>query len=257
MPSTGISTAAPSFDVMMTGRPDRNSARPRCTPTCLGEPNRPELPLVLMSPHTLAPSTRNRLDRTRTRPSGFYSIGDVFFATRLQSPSHEISWHDAARSESRYYMMTDGRLGKRDPRDSRDPENGAQTSPWAAVPEAFRGRRWAVATSLGGTFRPLRQGVVDELMVVGQCGQSIDARIATPSGHSHYINGEAGLAHLHRLRALVDAVVVGVGTAIAGRSAVDGAPGRGPKPGAGRRRSEWPVTADRTRARCGRYPPCS
>jgi riboflavin-specific deaminase-like protein len=50
--------------------------------------------------------------------------------------------------------------------------------------------------------------------VVGQCGQSIDARIATPTGHSHYINGEAGLAHLHRLRALVDAVVVGVGTAI-------------------------------------------
>jgi riboflavin-specific deaminase-like protein len=51
-------------------------------------------------------------------------------------------------------------------------------------------------------------------MVVGQCGQSIDARVATPTGHSHYINGEAGLAHLHRLRALVDAVVVGVGTAI-------------------------------------------
>jgi riboflavin-specific deaminase-like protein len=51
--------------------------------------------------------------------------------------------------------------------------------------------------------------------VVGQCGQSIDGRIATPTGHSHYINGEAGLAHLHRLRALVDAVVIGVGTAIA------------------------------------------
>ena len=50
--------------------------------------------------------------------------------------------------------------------------------------------------------------------MVGQCGQSIDARIATPTGHSHYINGEAGLAHLHRLRALVDAVVVGVGTAM-------------------------------------------
>jgi riboflavin-specific deaminase-like protein len=51
--------------------------------------------------------------------------------------------------------------------------------------------------------------------VVGQCGQSIDGRIATPTGHSHYINGEAGLAHLHRLRALVDAVLIGVGTAIA------------------------------------------
>jgi riboflavin-specific deaminase-like protein len=52
-------------------------------------------------------------------------------------------------------------------------------------------------------------------VVVGQFGQSIDARIATPTGHSHYINGAAGLAHLHRLRALVDAVVVGIGTAVA------------------------------------------
>jgi diaminohydroxyphosphoribosylaminopyrimidine deaminase/5-amino-6-(5-phosphoribosylamino)uracil reductase len=64
-------------------------------------------------------------------------------------------------------------------------------------------------------FGPLRQGAVDDLVVVGQLGQSIDARIATVSGHSKYINGAAGLAHLHRLRALVDAVVVGVGTALA------------------------------------------
>lgn len=52
-------------------------------------------------------------------------------------------------------------------------------------------------------------------MVVGQFGQSIDARIATQTGHSRYINGAAGLAHLHRLRALVDAVVAGIGTALA------------------------------------------
>jgi diaminohydroxyphosphoribosylaminopyrimidine deaminase/5-amino-6-(5-phosphoribosylamino)uracil reductase len=64
-------------------------------------------------------------------------------------------------------------------------------------------------------FGPLRQGIRDNLVVVGQFGQSIDARIATPTGHSHYINGAAGLAHLHRLRALVDAVVVGIGTAVA------------------------------------------
>jgi riboflavin-specific deaminase-like protein len=61
----------------------------------------------------------------------------------------------------------------------------------------------------------LRRGTADDLVVVGQSGQSIDARIATPTGHSHYINGAAGLAHLHRLRALVDAVVVGIGTALA------------------------------------------
>jgi riboflavin-specific deaminase-like protein len=64
-------------------------------------------------------------------------------------------------------------------------------------------------------FGPLRKGAIDDLVLVGQCGQSIDARVATPTGHSHYINSEAGLAHLHRLRALVDAVVIGVGTAIA------------------------------------------
>ena len=61
-------------------------------------------------------------------------------------------------------------------------------------------------------FGPLRHGRVDDLVVVGQCGQSIDARIATATGHSHYINGPDGLAHLHRLRALVDAAVVGIGT---------------------------------------------
>src|SRR6187402_131582 len=52
-------------------------------------------------------------------------------------------------------------------------------------------------------------------MVVGQIGQSLDGRIATESGHSKYINGPSGLTHLHRLRALVDAVVIGVGTAVA------------------------------------------
>ena len=57
--------------------------------------------------------------------------------------------------------------------------------------------------------------MVDDLMVVGQLGQSLDGRIATESGHSKYINGPAGLVHLHRLRALMDAVVIGVGTAIA------------------------------------------
>jgi riboflavin biosynthesis pyrimidine reductase len=64
-------------------------------------------------------------------------------------------------------------------------------------------------------FGPLRGGRVDALVVVGQFGQSIDARIATVTGHSRYINGPAGLAHLHRLRALVDAVLIGVSTAIA------------------------------------------
>ena len=59
---------------------------------------------------------------------------------------------------------------------------------------------------MGDDLGPLRLGAIDDLVVVGQLGQSLDGRIATPTGHSHYINGPAGLNHLHRLRALVDAV---------------------------------------------------
>ncbi|MGY4877184.1 RibD family protein [Vreelandella aquamarina] len=51
--------------------------------------------------------------------------------------------------------------------------------------------------------------------VVAQLGQSMDGRIATQSGHSHYINGQESLVHLHRLRAMCDAVVIGAGTACA------------------------------------------
>ncbi|MEO0762459.1 MAG: RibD family protein, partial [Pseudomonadota bacterium] len=52
-------------------------------------------------------------------------------------------------------------------------------------------------------------------VVIGQLGQSLDGRIATPTGASKYINGREALTHLHRLRASVDAVVVGIGTALA------------------------------------------
>jgi len=79
----------------------------------------------------------------------------------------------------------------------------------------FRSGDQPLAQPWSEIFGPLRRGVVDGLMVVGQIGQSLDGRIATESGHSKYINGPAGLTHLHRLRALVDAVVIGVGTAIA------------------------------------------
>lgn len=50
---------------------------------------------------------------------------------------------------------------------------------------------------------------------VGQLGLSLDGRIATDSGESRYINGHEALHHLHRVRALVDAVLVGAGTVIA------------------------------------------
>jgi diaminohydroxyphosphoribosylaminopyrimidine deaminase / 5-amino-6-(5-phosphoribosylamino)uracil reductase len=97
------------------------------------------------------------------------------------------------------------------------PEHGSATpaaSSWTPIPQAFRGANGSLPQPWEDIFGPLRRGTIDDLVLVAQCGQSIDARVATSSGHSHYINGEGGLAHLHRLRSLVDAVVIGVGTAI-------------------------------------------
>ena len=86
---------------------------------------------------------------------------------------------------------------------------------WQAVPELVRTKKVPLPAPWDVLFGPLQEYFADGLMVVGQIGQSLDGRVATSSGHSHYINGPAGLAHLHRLRAIVDAVVVGVGTALA------------------------------------------
>lgn len=50
--------------------------------------------------------------------------------------------------------------------------------------------------------------------VVAQIGQSLDGRVATVTGDARDISGPDGLAHLHRMRALADAVIVGVRTAL-------------------------------------------
>lgn len=50
--------------------------------------------------------------------------------------------------------------------------------------------------------------------VFAQIGQSLDGRIATETGDAQDVSGPEGLAHLHRLRAVTDAVVVGVKTAL-------------------------------------------
>lgn len=66
--------------------------------------------------------------------------------------------------------------------------------------------------------------------VIGQVGQTLDGRVATPTGKSLYINGQCALEHLHRLRAGVDAVLVGVGTVLADdpRLTVRLCPGKSP-----------------------------
>jgi len=62
-------------------------------------------------------------------------------------------------------------------------------------------------------YHELARDSMERPLVIAQIGQSLDGRIATASGHSHYINGSQSLDHLHRLRAISDAVIVGASTA--------------------------------------------
>jgi len=82
----------------------------------------------------------------------------------------------------------------------------AGTTPPDPLPDANS----AAARALIELFLPV---AVPRDCAIGQLGQSLDGRIATESGHSHYVTGPDDIRRLHRLRALVDAVVVGAGTA--------------------------------------------
>ena len=88
----------------------------------------------------------------------------------------------------------------------------AQAAGKAAKPPA---RLTGAARGFWQLYAPIAEGSAEKSFVLGQLGQSLDGRIATATGHSHYINGPEAIDHLHRLRALVDAVVVGIGTVLA------------------------------------------
>ncbi|MEJ5915944.1 GTP cyclohydrolase II, partial [Pseudokineococcus sp. 1T1Z-3] len=62
-------------------------------------------------------------------------------------------------------------------------------------------------------YAPLAAGGVP--LVVAQVAQSLDGFTAARSGDARYVSGPADREHLHRLRALVDVVVVGVRTVAA------------------------------------------
>lgn len=52
-------------------------------------------------------------------------------------------------------------------------------------------------------------------LVIAQLGQSLDGFIASRTGDAEFVTGDQDHQHLHRLRALVDAVLVGAGTVVA------------------------------------------
>ena len=64
-------------------------------------------------------------------------------------------------------------------------------------------------------YLPICGATAARPIAVGHLGQSLDGFIATHSGDSQFVTGDANIVHLHRMRALCDAVVVGAGTVAA------------------------------------------
>jgi riboflavin-specific deaminase-like protein len=100
---------------------------------------------------------------------------------------------------------------------------------WAAILRAAREPR-ALAEALGwhdalppdepgrtvfDLYLPLCRATLVKPITVGHLGQSLDGFIATHGGDSQFVTGHENIVHLHRLRALCDAVVVGAGTVAA------------------------------------------
>jgi diaminohydroxyphosphoribosylaminopyrimidine deaminase / 5-amino-6-(5-phosphoribosylamino)uracil reductase len=77
---------------------------------------------------------------------------------------------------------------------------------------AVEGALQSEARALLELMLPLVVGARATSTVVGHLGQSLDGRVATPTGASQFITGREDVVHTHRLRALFDAVVVGVRT---------------------------------------------
>jgi diaminohydroxyphosphoribosylaminopyrimidine deaminase / 5-amino-6-(5-phosphoribosylamino)uracil reductase len=83
---------------------------------------------------------------------------------------------------------------------------------WAPSGLAGRGAYSPAAAELFDLYMPLCVGRLARDLVVGHLAQTVDGRIATVSGTSRFITGEANLRHAHRMRALCDAVLVGART---------------------------------------------
>ncbi len=99
-------------------------------------------------------------------------------------------------------------------------EARAATIPRAAAASLARPRSTEQAAWLA-LYQPLLNARraparVDGLpWTLAQLGQSLDGCVATGSGDSYFVTGAHSLLHLHRLRALCDAVLVGAGTVAA------------------------------------------
>ena len=124
------------------------------------------------------------------------------------SPSSDATWalvRDAARTADQ------AARGER----SCLPSQGETVLVW-------RANAWHCTLPEGDPRRPLIDlylpfcsATAERPITLGHLGQSLDGFIATHTGESQWVTGHENVLHMHRLRALCDAVIVGPGTVAA------------------------------------------
>jgi diaminohydroxyphosphoribosylaminopyrimidine deaminase/5-amino-6-(5-phosphoribosylamino)uracil reductase len=108
-------------------------------------------------------------------------------------------------------------------------QNGVSSAAWPAVLAAARSADGLKAakellarlpagdphSAILDLYLPICSATGEHPITIGHLGQSLDGFIATHAGESRFVTGQENIVHLHRLRALCDAVVVGSRTVTA------------------------------------------
>jgi diaminohydroxyphosphoribosylaminopyrimidine deaminase/5-amino-6-(5-phosphoribosylamino)uracil reductase len=136
-----------------------------------------------------------------------------------RGPAEDEAWQ-IVRAAAKHAV----RLSKSDVVSTFAPDDHAQLRPVArdhpAAVIAWRPRAgWETVlpatdprVALIDLYLPICSATLARPVTVGHLGQSLDGFIATHAGESQWVTGHENILHLHRLRALCDAVIVGPGT---------------------------------------------
>ena len=86
----------------------------------------------------------------------------------------------------------------------------------SGTPEGAAGLLQGCDAAMRDLYSPLWSSLpAQDPLVIGHIGQSLDGFIATDAGESRFVTGRDNILHMHRMRALCDAVIVGAGTVAA------------------------------------------
>lgn len=99
------------------------------------------------------------------------------------------------------------------------PLGGVASAPASAIVHWDGIGRWSCVGEFHGAtadflelYFPVCAARAARPLAIGHLGQSLDGYVATSSGDSRFVNDAQNIVHLHRMRALCDAVIVGGAT---------------------------------------------